>query len=233
MNNFYVYEWIRLDTNEPFYIGKGKNKRYCQTYNRNKYFMNIYNKVPTKSNIIINNLTENEAFELEKEYINNYRKKYKLSNICDGGEGCSGGTWKLSKEAKENHSKAMIGNKNMLGKQHSEKTKNKMRIKKLNTKASEETKMKLRISHLGQKPWNKGKKISKDLKDDWALLQKYDNLYAPKEEKIIQLKAYDDSIIKNYPQPTILSWQEEGIKKEVCDYHNIRYEASKSFAQRT
>ena len=47
--------------------------------------------------------------------------------------------------------------------------------------------------------------ISKDLKDDWTLLQKYDNLYAPKEEKIIQLKEYDDSIIKNYPQPAILS----------------------------
>ena len=26
-NNYYVYEWIRLDTNEPFYVGKGKNKR--------------------------------------------------------------------------------------------------------------------------------------------------------------------------------------------------------------
>ena len=66
--------------------------------------------------------------------------------------------------------------------------------------------------------------ISKDLKDDWTLLQKYDNLYAPKEEKIIQLKGYDDSVIKNYPQPAILSWQKEGIKKEVCDYHNIRYD---------
>ena len=22
MSNYYVYEWIRLDTNEPFYVGK-------------------------------------------------------------------------------------------------------------------------------------------------------------------------------------------------------------------
>lgn len=22
-NKYYVYEWIRLDTNEPFYVGKG------------------------------------------------------------------------------------------------------------------------------------------------------------------------------------------------------------------
>lgn len=26
MNDYYVYEWIRLDTNEPFYVGKGKGK---------------------------------------------------------------------------------------------------------------------------------------------------------------------------------------------------------------
>ena len=126
--------------------------------------MNIYNKVPTKSIIIENNLTEKRAFELEKEYIKNYRKKYKLSNICDGGEGCSGGTWGLSKEAKQNHSKSMIGNKNMLGKHHNDETKNKIRIKRLNTKASEETKMKLKMYHLGQIPWNKGKSTSEELK---------------------------------------------------------------------
>ena len=26
-NVFYVYEWIRLDTNEPFYVGKGRDNR--------------------------------------------------------------------------------------------------------------------------------------------------------------------------------------------------------------
>lgn len=24
---YYIYEWIRLDTNEPFYVGKGKGNR--------------------------------------------------------------------------------------------------------------------------------------------------------------------------------------------------------------
>ena len=27
MNQYYVYEWIRLDNNEPFYVGKGKGER--------------------------------------------------------------------------------------------------------------------------------------------------------------------------------------------------------------
>ena len=33
MNEYYVYEWIRLDTNEPFYVGKGKGNR-CYKTNR-------------------------------------------------------------------------------------------------------------------------------------------------------------------------------------------------------
>ena len=38
-NNYYVYEWIRLDTNEPFYVGKGKNKRcYKLTRGDNHHF---------------------------------------------------------------------------------------------------------------------------------------------------------------------------------------------------
>ena len=28
MDNYYVYEWIRLDSNEPFYVGKGAGNRW-------------------------------------------------------------------------------------------------------------------------------------------------------------------------------------------------------------
>ena len=31
-NEYYVYEWIRLDTNEPFYVGKGKGNRISGEY---------------------------------------------------------------------------------------------------------------------------------------------------------------------------------------------------------
>lgn len=27
-NNFYVYEWYNIDTQEIFYVGKGSGKRY-------------------------------------------------------------------------------------------------------------------------------------------------------------------------------------------------------------
>ena len=72
MTEFYVYEWIRLDTNKPFYIGKGKKYRAWKLKN-NSYFMNIYNKTATKVRIIKDNLDEQEAFELEKMIISLYK----------------------------------------------------------------------------------------------------------------------------------------------------------------
>ena len=44
-NIYYVYAYIRLDTNTYFYIGKGKNNSYLRLDNRKKNFINIYNKV--------------------------------------------------------------------------------------------------------------------------------------------------------------------------------------------
>ena len=43
MNNFYVYGYIRLDTNTYFYIGKGHNNRWCRLDNRKAHFINILN----------------------------------------------------------------------------------------------------------------------------------------------------------------------------------------------
>ena len=41
---YYVYAYIRLDTNTYFYIGKGKDNRYLRLDNRKQHFMNIVNK---------------------------------------------------------------------------------------------------------------------------------------------------------------------------------------------
>lgn len=45
-NKYYVYEWIRLDTNEPFYVGKGCGNRWKELLNRNNWFLRIVNKIP-------------------------------------------------------------------------------------------------------------------------------------------------------------------------------------------
>ena len=41
MNNYYIYGYIRLDTNTYFYIGKGKGNRYKRIDIRSLHFKNI------------------------------------------------------------------------------------------------------------------------------------------------------------------------------------------------
>ena len=90
MSNYYVYEWIRLDTNEPFYVGKGCGNRWKDLKRGdNRHFNNIVKSIPTAVNILHDNLDEQTAFGLEVWYIREYRDiiGYNLVNILDGGEG--------------------------------------------------------------------------------------------------------------------------------------------------
>ncbi|MBS4957364.1 MAG: hypothetical protein Q4Q02_06640 [Clostridium sp.] len=43
MDKYCIYEWIRLDYNEPFYVGKGN--RYYSIDRGNKHFKGIINKM--------------------------------------------------------------------------------------------------------------------------------------------------------------------------------------------
>ena len=52
-NIFYVYGYIRLDTNTYFYIGKGKNNRCKRLDNRKQHFMNIFN-IPQQNIYVVN-----------------------------------------------------------------------------------------------------------------------------------------------------------------------------------
>lgn len=112
-NKYYVYEWIRLDTNEPFYVGKGCDDRWKDlTRGNNNHFNNIVKSVPCVVNILHDNLDEETAFGLEVWYIREYRDiiGYELVNILDGGEG-----------------HGLCGSANgMYGKKHSIETKNKI-----------------------------------------------------------------------------------------------------------
>lgn len=128
MNEYYVYEWIRLDTNEPFYIGKGKDDRW-RILNRgnNKHFNSIVKSIPVVVNILHDNLDEQMAYDLECWYIWQYRDiiGYNLCNIDDGGFGGN-----LSNETKlkiSESAKLRVGESNgFYGKNHSEETRKKM-----------------------------------------------------------------------------------------------------------
>lgn len=70
-NNYYVYEHIRLDDNTCIYVGKGSGKR-AWTKARNLLHDEIVDKVGIRVNIIQGNLSEEEAFNLERETILKY-----------------------------------------------------------------------------------------------------------------------------------------------------------------
>ena len=99
---FYVYEHIRPDTNQVFYVGKGKNNRFLDLNNRNKHWKHIVAKVGNfKSVKIVENIDEELALLVEQERIDQLRRiGYKLANITNGGEGTSGRVLSAESRAK-------------------------------------------------------------------------------------------------------------------------------------
>ena len=152
----YVYRHIRLDTNQPFYIGIGRNnlQRAYSKKNRNLYWHNIVNLAGYRVEIILDELTFEEACDKEKEFINLYGRFPNgiLCNITEGGEGLKNPTLETRKKIALN----MMGSKNpQFGKKWTE-------IKRL--------KMLTRMS--GQNNPNYGKVISDKQKQIIAAAQK-------------------------------------------------------------
>jgi hypothetical protein len=83
-NRFYVYAYLRSDNYTPFYIGKGSGKRCYDGHGKNC----TPPKDTSKIIIIKDNLSEDDAFELEKVLIKFWGRKCDggiLLNICPGG----------------------------------------------------------------------------------------------------------------------------------------------------
>lgn len=129
MNEFYVYGYVRLDTNAYFYIGKGKGKRMFKMQGRPEHFLNIIEKIPCVVEIIKDGLSEEDAYNLEAEIIEDLvfnegysidivgfkrNKGFHLTNRYWGGTGGSGNIPKpqhVIDKARE-ASKLRVGDKN-------------------------------------------------------------------------------------------------------------------------
>ena len=97
-NIYYVYEHIRLDTQQVFYVGKGKGKRAWKRNSRNYHWSNIISKTEYKAKIVQDCMTEEDAFLLEMWLIAKLRHEgVSLANKTDGGEGCSNGSGSIVK----------------------------------------------------------------------------------------------------------------------------------------
>jgi hypothetical protein len=120
-NHFYVYCHRKKDDGKCFYIGKGCFKRYKSKQSRNQYWHNIVNKHGFTWEILINNISEEKAFELESIIC----EKIGYENLCnmrsekgDGGYGWSEESLLKIKNTWSNKSKEeveKINNKRRLG----------------------------------------------------------------------------------------------------------------------
>lgn len=161
----YVYQHVRLDTNEIFYIGISKSKKYNRAYlkiRRNPYWTNIINKTQYKIEIIKDNISWEQACIIEKELIAKYGRKDNntgiLTNMTDGGEGKVNVVY--TEEQKE---KLKNQFKNL---ERTDKWKDNIKIAKTGTKHSEETKQKISQS-------NKGKHTNNHLKESAIKRRKF------------------------------------------------------------
>ena len=95
---FYVYEWFIVETGEIFHVGKGCGNRMFSLNRRNEYFLRIYSKYNCDVRIYKDNLSEEDAFKLEKDRICELKQiNQAKTNLHESG--CGGNTFKyLDKE---------------------------------------------------------------------------------------------------------------------------------------
>jgi hypothetical protein len=160
----YVYRHIRLDKNEAFYIGIGKsdsdfNRAYSHK-NRNVYWNNIVNVTKHRVEIMLQDITWDEACEKEIEFIDLYKKNTQNGSLCNISDGGGGGY--LSEEINEKRKRSLIG--------HivTQETRDKIGSKAKGRRPSEKTKLKMSVAHKKNKTgsWleNKGHKNGRAFK---------------------------------------------------------------------
>ena len=137
---FNVYVHFNKMTNEPFYVGRGIKYRPNRKDGRNIWWKNIVNKYGYYVEIFENNLTNDEANELEIYWISQLKTwGFKLCNLTDGGNGKSG--YKLSESQREQLIKRLTGKK-----------------------PSDESRLKMSLSHKGKPTGRLGIKLSDEHK---------------------------------------------------------------------
>ena len=165
VDEYYVYAYYLKSTNEIFHIGKGKKDRYKDTINhRNDFFKNIVAKYKDDVDvkIIKDGLSEEDAWELERKLIKEYKKIGQCrTNLHEGGCGGNTGNYNSPQrhEKLSEFAKSRVGEKNPNYRNHWSEEKRALQSQKLkdyfNTPGARE---KQSSALKGRIPWNKGTK---------------------------------------------------------------------------
>lgn len=156
----YLYRHIRLDKNEPFYIGIGSDDKYQRANSkthRNQHWLAIVNKTEYKVDILIDDISYDYAKEKEIEFIDIYKRTEDngtLCNITKGGDGVLG--LKHTEEARRKMGEPNKGK--VISEWH------RKRISEFNKGKviPAETRLKMSQKVLGEKNHMYGKTISED-----------------------------------------------------------------------
>jgi hypothetical protein len=112
---YYVYLHIKEDTGEPFYVGKGCGKRCYDKNQRSDWWKRTAVLHGFDVIFLEEGLQEDTSLIMEKYWISRIGRKDlqlgPLVNMTDGGDGVSGGSWKLTNEQRANIGRASKGRK--------------------------------------------------------------------------------------------------------------------------
>lgn len=210
----YVYRHIRLDKNEPFYIGIGGlskfdyYKRSKTKSNRGKIWRQIANKVDYRIDIILDDLSEQEAKQKEIELIALYgridKKTGILANLTDGGDGVVGMV--ISEDTKIKIIESRKGFK------HTFDSIEKIKKNHFSKQCGYVSPM------IGKQPWNKGKKASKDAIRNQSESQKmlYKNGYINPNSKLV-INTQNGFVYNSATE----AWKASGLKYSLSKYTNM------------
>jgi hypothetical protein len=202
----YLYRHIRLDKNEPFYIGVATHlkRAYDKSSRKNKIWKSIIAKTDYRVEILFDDLTREQALKKEIEFISFYGridlKTGTLANYTDGGEELNG-LWNKGRKASE-ETKAKLREAAKHKPPMTKETKEKLSKSMMGHIVTQETRKKLSLINKGIKKgaWSEEQKIKN--KNYW-------------KSQISKIAQYDleMNLIKVWDN-RILASEELGIKKD-------------------
>lgn len=138
---FYVYTHEFAsgpNKGRPFYVGKGSGRRAWSKSTRSKYWQSVAGKYGFAVRLIDSEISESQAFELEKFLIETIGRNA-LCNFTDGGEGMANPAPAVRANLRASH----------LGNRHTKATKLKIAKAAKGKRLSAEHKERLRLSRVG------------------------------------------------------------------------------------
>lgn len=216
-----VYRHRRLDNNQIFYVGISENKKRANNKTkRSDWWKKIVKKTNYKVEIIYENLTREDACELEIFLISLYGRRNLrtgcLVNVTDGGDAGTVGR----KATDEQIKKMSILRK---GIKLSDETKKRMSEthKALGTKPiiTEESLKKKSDSMKGKSSFMKGKKHSEETKIKISNAKR--GVESKKKKKVVQINPFNNETVKIFNSYTE-AYQETKINNIVRCIKGLR-----------